>query len=778
MQCVPNSEINIRPLTRSTKARFNVPLLGPLGFGRKKKDIATATTTSASDGDDETSINNSNILDAKSETTVIFQRLDNSKSHSQEHLPDYNDPFELIDHSKQLRSRSNSIDIISKDSLEISDWDTTTIPKKMHNSDFQRGSDGGSPHGRNVQPPRNNNSYHPEYDPYSQDEPNTSTHLHPQTHPSHHMRDDDFLSDDAMFEGDGTCRPKTYQNKTKNKAYTQSTPFPSNRDNVNDKGLDADLDDWNTPNTPRSNRGFNESHDHDHNTRDRTYDPYTQNPHSNMSHHQARESHLTNNDKFVRNQQSGSQDPHHTRSKSSPPTNRRSSPPFQIIVPQHMKDKTQKQKLNNNNGTDAQGHKDPPMTSRNTIPALPPIPPHGNNDLEGIEHLPTKARVQHINTQPKDTPTDITQNNNAVAILQQLVESLQTLTTQATDRNNNHTNNPQAGTRWYSQQAPVFCGRYDEDFMKFRLKADIYFQFLGLNGQKKLASLPMLLDNRAFSYFNEIDPKHRQTYESAMSKLEAKFGPTSKNCLFQTSILNFTQGSTSVADYSSKIIDKMAMLKIQDEGQKLNIFLRGLNPEIAASVILMKPTDINEAENCAILTESSLLLKQSKHDEQLKTAMDTLASVIKEKSTDNTKANVQSVEKKQTDNTHTNNIQPMTRPQAGRGRGQYGPRPQHFGNNQNTNQPRGPNPPFPHQQHHNDSYYNQQGYGPRNANSQNRFPAPRQNRPNQGLRLCYRCQADDHLIRDCPVPPYPRQDRPQYGQYDDHDHYGYDQNYQ
>ena len=80
--------------------------------------------------------------------------------------------------------------------------------------------------------------------------------------------------------------------------------------------------------------------------------------------------------------------------------------------------------------------------------------------------------------------------------------------------------------------------------------------------------------------------------------------------LYQSYIINYCQGEHPVTDYSTNLIDKLAMLNIQDEAHKMQIFLQGLNPDIAASVILMKPTDLNEAEEAALLAEATQKLKK------------------------------------------------------------------------------------------------------------------------------------------------------------------------
>ena len=323
------------------------------------------------------------------------------------------------------------------------------------------------------------------------------------------------------------------------------------------------------------------------------------------------------------------------------------------------------------------------------------------------------------------TTSSSTSHNSSATdeLLHNLVDSLHTLT----DRNNNTVQ--QGGSRWIQQQAPIFTGKYEENFMKWKRRAEIYFSFLQLRDDKKLASLPMLLEDRAFTYFHEIPAEKRKTFSDAMKALEAKFGPDSKSVLFHTSILNYNQGAQSVADYSTKLIDKLAMLNIEDESQKLNIYLRGLRPEIASSVILMKPNNLNEAESSAMLAEATANFQKGQPIDELKAAVNSLTQVLKDHAAEGAQAQVNSVEQRPSSPSPNIVTQPNANSQHQSGPGtHWRPRP--------VFQPR-------------TGYQGYRGQRPYFNNQQNQGYPPSQQQYTE-TRRCHYCNEVGHLVRSCP----------------------------
>ena len=323
----------------------------------------------------------------------------------------------------------------------------------------------------------------------------------------------------------------------------------------------------------------------------------------------------------------------------------------------------------------------------------------------------------------------------------------------STDQNNNNA----SGSRWYAQCAPTFAGKFEEDFQKWRNRVQIYFVFLGLKDARRLASLPMLLEGRAFNYFFEVPVEERDTYDKAMTCLECKFGAKSKGAFFHTSILNYNQGSSPVAEYSTKIIDKLTMLNINDEFQKMNIYLRGLNPELASTVIMSRPDNLSELENVSLLAESTLKLKKDSTIDELKAAVNSLANSMKDRSSDNASASVQAF----TDNTNrsyrgrghgisSRGSYGESQIPQGRGRGtymhqqgQYGQNDWYSGQYNQPPQPRAPGyqqranqqpPQYPPPQGHNNNFGQQQ-------------PGQYED---QDTRRCYGCGQEGHLQRTCP----------------------------
>ncbi len=245
--------------------------------------------------------------------------------------------------------------------------------------------------------------------------------------------------------------------------------------------------------------------------------------------------------------------------------------------------------------------------------------------------IPTKTMESNVEQSQMLLEAQSQQNN----ILQDLATSIQML---AKGKQDNHSHN----MKWVAQLAPTFCGRSEENFCLWQNRVFIYFNFLGFTEGMKLNSLPILLQDRAFTFYSTLDEKDKTTFDQAMTSLENKFGPTAKGVLFQTSILNYHQ-SGSVSEYSTKLADKLAMLKITDESQKMNAFLRGLKPEIASSVILMKPIDYNECENAALLVEATQSFKNDDSIKELRNAVASLTLALQDRPDSDETAQIQAL---------------------------------------------------------------------------------------------------------------------------------------
>ena len=71
------------------------------------------------------------------------------------------------------------------------------------------------------------------------------------------------------------------------------------------------------------------------------------------------------------------------------------------------------------------------------------------------------------------------------------------------------------------------------------------------------------------------------------------------------------------------------MLNIRCEAHKMQIFLQRLNPDIAASVIMMKPTDLTDADEAALLAEATTNLRKNKPLDDLKSSVDSFPLAVK-----------------------------------------------------------------------------------------------------------------------------------------------------
>lgn len=156
---------------------------------------------------------------------------------------------------------------------------------------------------------------------------------------------------------------------------------------------------------------------------------------------------------------------------------------------------------------------------------------------------------------------------------------------------------------------PSFEGGAEESFEQWVKELEEHFVYLSYDDGQKAKTLPMLLKGRARQFYQDLPVPLRADFDACLKRLSLKFGLPSKSPLHIYQQLDKAQGTETVRDYTKEIIRRLRNAYITDEGHQVAIFTRGLRPEIQAEVIKMRPNNMQEAEQFALVVEESLKLR-------------------------------------------------------------------------------------------------------------------------------------------------------------------------
>ena len=279
---------------------------------------------------------------------------------------------------------------------------------------------------------------------------------------------------------------------------------------------------------------------------------------------------------------------------------------------------------------------------------------------------------------------------------------------------------------------PSFSGEPSSDFSEWQRSILTNFRFLRWTEARCVAYVPLLLVGRAASFYDDLDETVQSSLPALLDALQSKFSLSAKGPVHKSKLLDRAQGKFEpVADYARELFKNFRQLGISDPDTKMTFFLKGLRDDIKLEVFKMRPTTLDEAENCAVLVESTLTLNTNPSNVELTKAVQDLTAMLKQPQTVSMATNFQQQQASNGDNPSPFCNRCRTRHTRGAHLYSAMPSPS-------------PGPRF-------------QGTARLPSRFQNQY-APRQpGQPRQPL-TCYRCNRLGHVAARCQtqLPPQPR----------------------
>ena len=261
---------------------------------------------------------------------------------------------------------------------------------------------------------------------------------------------------------------------------------------------------------------------------------------------------------------------------------------------------------------------------------------------ETISNL--RRRISELQHDRDQCPPEVSKDDNLQTankdedLLSQFIKSLKMC---------NETVNTNAG-RSPTFPPPMFEGRADESFEQWQIDALEYFNYLKWHAQTQARGIPMLLTGRAKQFFQGLCESDKMDVDKIFAALKAKFS-SSKSLMNTFSQLERKQAaSESVRSYATDMIKRLKIAGITDDAQQTYHFTKGLLPKIASEVLKMQPSDIQKAEQFAIVVEDALQIDPSINLNSMQNLIQKLSQQLEEQKqiTTNTLTKVNSINQK------------------------------------------------------------------------------------------------------------------------------------
>ena len=115
------------------------------------------------------------------------------------------------------------------------------------------------------------------------------------------------------------------------------------------------------------------------------------------------------------------------------------------------------------------------------------------------------------------------------------------------------------------------------------------------------------LRGRAKIYYSSLPEAVRIDSNELLVKLKEKYGLASQNVLTRLKGLERVMKPTeTVQQFASALAEVFDKLQIKDEAQKVGTFVAGLPAAYKTSIVTMRPSSFEEAEQCALLLEGNV----------------------------------------------------------------------------------------------------------------------------------------------------------------------------
>ena len=168
---------------------------------------------------------------------------------------------------------------------------------------------------------------------------------------------------------------------------------------------------------------------------------------------------------------------------------------------------------------------------------------------------------------------------------------------------------PFATAAWKPKEPPCFFGRSAEDAHTWVSLVRNYLTFMSGSDAQQVAYTATLFREAAHEWYISFERWNRglpRDWAILVAALLARFGSNIRSQEAQSQLMSISQGSRAVRDYASQFETLLGRLDSYDEGHMLNLFIWGLQPDLARSVSLHYPQSIAKAVSLAETMELAI----------------------------------------------------------------------------------------------------------------------------------------------------------------------------
>ena len=168
---------------------------------------------------------------------------------------------------------------------------------------------------------------------------------------------------------------------------------------------------------------------------------------------------------------------------------------------------------------------------------------------------------------------------------------------------------PFATAAWKPKEPPCFFGLSTEDAHTWVSLVRNYLTFMSGSDAQQVAYTATLFREAAHEWYMLFECRNRgppRDWAMLVAALLDRFGSNIRSQEAQSQVMSISQGSRAVRDYASQFETLLGRLDSYDEGHMLNLFIWGLQPDLARSVSLHYPQSIAKAVLLAETTELAI----------------------------------------------------------------------------------------------------------------------------------------------------------------------------
>ena len=168
---------------------------------------------------------------------------------------------------------------------------------------------------------------------------------------------------------------------------------------------------------------------------------------------------------------------------------------------------------------------------------------------------------------------------------------------------------PFATAAWKPKEPPCFFGRSAEDAHTWVSLVRNYLTFMSGSDAQQVAYTATLFREAAHEWYMSFERRNRgppRDWAMLVAALLDRFGSNIRSQEAQSQLMSISQGSRAVREYASQFETLLGRLDSYDEGHMLNLFIWGLQPDLARSVSLHYPQSIAKAVSLAETTELAI----------------------------------------------------------------------------------------------------------------------------------------------------------------------------